>query len=140
MNGGGNMSIANSWNFTRTVIDWDKFAQATHNQYKVVSSRPYKDKKGILPDGVSLTLQVVKDDFDYGVDKDGNSRENNLFQNFDVTVLNEKIDAKKGDMIQLLDFDEEHSYVIGFDMLLRFKDAKVLKPIPAAQGVARPNA
>ena len=134
------MSIVNSWHFTRTVIDWEKFAQATHNQYRVVSSRPYKDKKGVLPDGVSLTLQVIKDDFDYGVDKEGNSRENNLFQNFDVTVLNDKIDAKKGDMVQLLNFDAEHSYVINFDLLLRFKDAKVLKPAPPAQGVVRPNA
>ncbi|MBQ2884811.1 MAG: hypothetical protein IJE43_13710 [Alphaproteobacteria bacterium] len=82
------MSIINSWNFTRTVIDWEKFSQATHNQYRVVSSRPYVDKKGVLPNGVNLTLQVIKDDFDYGVDKEGKPRENNLFQNFDVTVLN----------------------------------------------------
>lgn len=110
------MSIANSWNFIRTLFDWDKFAKVTHNQYRVVSSRPYKDKKGILPDGVSLTLQVIKDDFDYGVDKDGKQRENNLYQNFDVTVLNNKIDVKKGDIVQLLDFDESHSYVINFDV------------------------
>lgn len=134
------MSIINSWNFTRTVIEWEKFAQATHNQYRVVSSRPYKDKKGVLPDGISLTLQVIKDDFDYGVDKDGNPRENNLFQNFDVTVLNNKIDVKKGDIVQLLNFDEEHSFAIDFNLLLRFKDAKVLKPVSTAQGVARPNA
>ena len=37
------MSIANSWNFIRTLFDWDKFAKVTHNQYRVVSSRPYKD-------------------------------------------------------------------------------------------------
>lgn len=134
------MSIVNSWNFTRTVIDWDKFARATHNQYRVVSSRPYKDKKGVLPDGVSLTLQIIKDDFDYGVDKNGNPRENNLFQNFDVTVLNNKIDATKGDMVQLLDFDAEHSYVINFDLLLRFKNAKVVKPNLATQSVVRPHA
>ena len=36
------MSIANSWNFIRTLFDWDKFAKVTHNQYRVVSSRPYK--------------------------------------------------------------------------------------------------
>lgn len=134
------MSIVNSWNFTKTVFEWDKFAEATHNQYRVVSSRPYKDKKGILPDGIALTLQVTQDDFNYGADKDGNPRENNLFQNFDVTVLNNKIDVKKGDVIQLLDFDAVHSFVINFDLILRFKDAKVLKPASPAQGVARPNA
>jgi len=131
------MGIANSWNFTKTVIDWDKFAQATHNQYRVVSARPYKDKKGLLPDGVTLTLTVMKDDFDYGVDKNGNARENNLYQNFEATVLSDKINVKKGDMVQLLGFDAEHSYVINFDMLLRFKDAKVLQPVPSAQSVAR---
>lgn len=134
------MSIVNSWFFTRTVIDWEKFAKATHNQYKVVSSKPYADKKGVLPNGVSLTLQIIKDDFDYGVDKNGNPRENNLYQNFDATVLNDKIDAKKGDMIQLLNFDSEHSYAINFDMLLRFKDAKVLRPQTSVQGGVRPNA
>lgn len=134
------MSIINAWNFTRTVIDWEKFAQATHNQYRVVSTRPYTDKKGVLPNGVTLTLQVIKDDFDYGVDKDGKPRENNLFQNFDVTVLNDKVDAKKGDMVQLLNFDAEHSFVIDFNMYLRFKDAKVLRPQTPVQGVARPNA
>jgi hypothetical protein len=134
------MSIANSWNFIRTLFDWDKFAKVTHNQYRVVSSRPYKDKKGILPDGVSLTLQVIKDDFDYGVDKDGKQRENNLYQNFDVTVLNNKIDVKKGDIVQLLDFDESHSYVINFDVILKFKSAQVLKPVPSAQGMGRINA
>lgn len=134
------MSIINAWNFTRTVIDWEKFSKATYNQYRVVSARPYSDKKGILSNGVTLTLQVIKDDFDYGVDKEGKPRENNLFQNFDVTVLNDKVDAKKGDMIQLLDFDAEHSFVIDFDLLLRFKDAKVLRPQTPVQGVARPNA
>lgn len=134
------MSIINAWNFTRTVIDWEKFSQATHNQYRVVSTRPYADKKGVLPNGVTLTLQVIKDDFDYGVDKEGKPRENNLFQNFDVTVLNDKVDAKKGDMVQLLNFDAEHSFVIDFNMYLRFKDAKVLRPQTPVQGVARPNA
>ena len=76
----------------------------------VVSARPYVDKKGKLPNGVSLTLQVVNDDFDYGVDKEGKPRENNLFQNFDATVLNDKIDVKKGDMVRLLGFDAENSY------------------------------
>lgn len=83
------MSIVNSWNFTKTIFDWEKFARATQNQYRVVSERAYKDKKGKLPDGVNLTLQVVKDDFDYGKDKEGNPRESNLYQNFDVTVLNQ---------------------------------------------------
>ena len=129
------MAIANSWFFTRTVIEWPIFAQATHNQYLVVSSRPYTDKKGKLPNGVSLTLQVLKDDFDYGVDKEGRPRENNLYQNFDVTVLNDKLQVNKGDMVQLVDFDFENSYAIGFDLLLRFKDANVIRPQASKKGL-----
>lgn len=129
------MSLVNTWFFTKTIVDWDKIAKAMHNQFRVVSSRPYVDKKGLLPDGVSLTLMVMKDDFDYGVDKNGQQRENNLYQNFDVTVLNRKHDIKKGDVVRLLDFDEEHSYAINFDLLLRFKDVEILQP----QGV-KPNA
>ena len=135
------MRIANAWLFSHVEIDWDKFAEGTHNQYRVVSSRPYVDKKGELPNGVNLTLQVLEDDTDYGVDKNGKPRENNLFQNFDVTVLNDKVNVKKGDMVQLLQFDAEHSYYINFNMILRFRDAKVLRPQQApAQVVPKANA
>lgn len=120
------MAITNSWFFTKTVINWDKFAQATHNMYKVVSVRPYVDKKGVLPEGFTITLMIIKDEFDYGINKNGQTRENNLYQNFDATVLCIKNPVKKGDTVRLLDFDEEHSFSIGFDMILRFKDYEVL--------------
>ncbi len=121
------MAIVNNWVFTKTSIEWEKFISATKNQYKVVSVRNYRDKKGNLPDGVSLTLQVIKDDYDYGVDKNGNQRETNLFQNFDVTVLNDSVQVVKGDYVALEGFIPEYSFVIGFDMILRFKSLKVLK-------------
>ncbi len=121
------MSLINTWVFTRTLIEWEKIEQATGNQYRVVSVRPYTDKKGKLQDGISLTLMVLKDDFDYGVDKQGNKRESNLFQNFDVTILNRNHSVKKGDIVSLVDFDSENSFAIGFDLLLRFKELKVIK-------------
>lgn len=121
------MSLINTFLFTKTVIDWDKIAKATHNQYKMVLARPYEDKKGILPDGFVFTLSVLIDDFDYGVDKNNVPRENNLYQNFDVTVLNRNTPVQKGDIIRLLDFDEEHSFAIGFDMILRFKNYEVVR-------------
>lgn len=129
------MALINTFFFTRNIIDAEKFLKATRNNYKVVSARPYNDKKGKLPDGVTLTLMVVADDFDYGKDKQGQPRENNLYQNFDVTVLNRKHTFKKGDMVRLVDFDAEHSYAIGFDLLMRFKDAELIHP----QGV-KPHA
>ena len=122
------MALANTFVFTHTVVDGEKFLEATHNQYKVVSVRPYVDKKGELPEGLNLTLMVMKDDYNYGVDKKGVPRENNELHNFDVTVLNRTKPIKKGDMVRLLGFDAEHSYAIGFDLLMRFKDYEVLQP------------
>jgi len=121
------MSLTNSYFFTKTIINWETIAKATHNQFRAVSVRNYVDKKGVLPEGFTLTLMVLKDDFDYGLDKNGISRENNLYCTFDVTVLNRKHPVKKGDVLRLLGFDEEHSFAIGFDLLLRFMDYEVLQ-------------
>ena len=134
------MSLTNIWFFIKTIIDWAAIEAATRNQYRIVGIRPYSDKKGKLPDGFSMTLQVMYDDFDYGIDKNGNPRENNVFQNFDVTVLSRQglEKAKKGDIIQLFDFDSENSYAINFDMILRFKSAKILQP--QGNGNVKPNA
>lgn len=121
------MSLINTWFFTKTIIDWDKIAKATHNQYKCVSCRNFIDKKGVLNDGYTLTLMVVQDNFDYGVDKNGKPRENNVYQNFDVTLLCKKQPIKKGDTIRLLEFNQEYSYAINFDMILRFNNYEVLQ-------------
>lgn len=122
------MSLINTWVFTHTLVDGNKILEATGNQYRVVSFREYTDKKGVLPDGYTITLTVLKDTYDYGVDKNGKTRDNNLYQTFDVTVLNRNITLNKQDIVSLIGFDEEHSYAIGFDLLLRFKDLKVIKP------------
>jgi hypothetical protein len=92
----------------------------------VVSVRPFVDKKGLLSDGYLLTLMVLQDDYDYGMDKKNQPRENNQYQNFEVTVLSRTYNVKKGDDIRLLDFDEEHSFVVGFDLILRFKDFEII--------------
>lgn len=121
------MALINTWFFTKTVIDWETIEKATHNQYRVVSIRPYHDKKGKLPDGITLTLMVLKDDFDYGVDKNGKKRDNNTYQNFDATVLNRKHSPKKGDIVRLLGFNPENSFAINFDLLLRFDDLAIIQ-------------
>ena len=123
------MSLTNLWFFIINKFDWEKFAKVTHNQYRVVSSRPYVDSKGKLPDGYKITLQVIQDDYDYGIDKNGVQRENNVFQNFEVTVLNRKQPVKKGSIITLKDFDIENSYVFDYNIILRFKDFEVVKAI-----------
>ena len=128
------MALINSFVFTKTVIDADALLKAMHNQFRVASVRPFVDKKGILANGLTLTLNVLYDDFDYGVDKKtGQPRDNNLYQNFDVTVLDRSQPVKKGDFISLGDFDAENSFAIGFDLLLRFKSLRILQPKPQTQ-------
>ncbi|MFK3988368.1 hypothetical protein [Exiguobacterium mexicanum] len=121
------MPIANAWVFTETQFKADDFLTQTHNTYKLVSQRPYVSKKDPDEKGISLTLLIVKDDTDYGVDKKtGLKRDNNTLNTFDVTVLNgkDRIDAQKGDFVSLIGFDQEKSFVIGFDLILRFKDVE----------------
>lgn len=121
------MSLINTWFFTQTIVHWATIAKATGNQFMVVAVREFQDKKGKLPDGYTLTLMVLNDNFDYGIDKKtGKPRENNRYQNFDVTVLTRAHPVKKGDHIRLLGFESELSYAINFDMLLRFKDYEVI--------------
>lgn len=130
------MSLDNTHLLTHTVFHAEEFLKATGNYYKVVGTRPYTDKKKLLPDGIKLTLMVMQDSFDYGVDKNGVPLEDNSFHTFDVTILDPKHpEIKKGDMVSLIGYDEEHSFVIKYDMILRFKGVKVIQP----QGV-KPHA
>ena len=120
------MALINTFAYTKTSFDAERFLAATHNQFRVINSRPYKDPKGKLPDGITMNLQVMVDDTNYGIDKDGNPRENNVDLTFDVTVFSRDKSVKRGDVIRLVGFDAEHSYVIKFDLILRFANFEVL--------------
>lgn len=124
----------NTFEFVKTLIDWDKMVQYFGNEFNYVAERPYHDKKGKLPDGVVLTLKINKDDGDYGINKDtGKPKPTNRGQNIDVTILNGKIstDLEYDDKVSLVDFDQENSFAIGFDLMLRFKDYKKVQPVVA---------
>lgn len=121
------MAIDNAFMFTKTSFLDDKFKKATHNQYVCVTCKPYQHKEGKVPNGYRLTVRVIKDDLDYGVDKNGNPRYNNEGQNFDVTVLSEDVKPQRGDIVALGELDEENTYVMGFDLVLRYKSCKILK-------------
>ncbi|MCG7335393.1 hypothetical protein MHZ95_08890 [Sporosarcina sp. ACRSM] len=121
------MPIANAWVFTETKFKADEFLNNTGSIYRLVSQRPYVSKKEPDEKGVTLTLLITKDETDYGVDKKtGMKRDNNTLNTFDVTVLNNKeyIDVKKGEHVRLIDFIPEKSFIIGFDLILRFKDVE----------------
>lgn len=121
------MAIQNSWAYTKTQFDAEKFLKATRNEYMFVTGKPYQSKKIPEDKGIALTLGIRHDDTDYGTDKKtGRRRDNNILNTFDVTILNgsSEIPFKKGDIVSLAGFIPEKSYVIGFDLLLRFRDAK----------------
>lgn len=120
------MSIQNSWVYTQTRFDAEKFLKATQNIFLFVSAKPYQSKKAPEDKGATLTLSILHDSMDYGVDKNGAKRDNNVLNTFDVTILNGKSEVpfKKGEKVSLVGFIPEKSYVIGFDLLLRFSDVK----------------
>ena len=114
------MALINSFIFTRTLVDGAQIVKNFGNNFVFAASRPYVDKKGILPNGFTATLQVTQDSTDYGLDKLGNPRENNVLQTFDVTVLDgsDGKHFKKGDHVKLKGFRQDVSYAVGFDLLL----------------------
>ena len=116
------MPIQNSWVYTHTEFDAEKFLKATGNLFQLVSQRPFCSKKNPDEKGVLATLLITHDDTDYGVDKNGNKRDNNVLNTFDVTILNgeDSIPFRKGEKVSLGKFLPEKSYVIGFDLILRF--------------------
>lgn len=121
------MPIANTWVFTETKFKADEFLTNTGNMYRLVSQRPYVSKKEPDIKGVALTLSITKDNTDYGSDKrTGLKRDNNILNTFDVTILNDNdhINVQKGEYVRLIDFIQERSFVIGFDLILRFKDVE----------------
>lgn len=120
------MPIANAWAFTETQFKAEEFLNNRGNIFRLVSQRPYVSKKNPDEKGITLTLQITKDNTDYGADKKtGFKRANNILNTFDVTVLNnqEGLHIQKGEYLSLVDFIPEKSFVIGFDLILRFKDA-----------------
>ncbi|MCX4352177.1 MAG: hypothetical protein OSJ60_11125 [Lachnospiraceae bacterium] len=110
-----------------TTFNGEKFLKNTGNKYELVAQRPFKDKKGILSDGVTVTLHILQDNGDYGIDKNtGKKRNTNKGQNFDATILcgTQSLDIEQGEHVSLIGFDIDNSLVIGFDQYLRFKGIK----------------
>lgn len=121
--------MINTWKYTETKVNGELFLANTKNRYEVVTQRPYHDKKGILPDGTVLTLRILEDVSDYGVDKNtGKARPTNRGQNFDVVILCGKTELPLGfgDVVALEDFDFENSFAMNFDLVMRFKGVKRL--------------
>lgn len=115
---------------TTTTFLWEEFNESTKGIYKVTDIREYSDKKGILPDGYFLELEIIQDDKDYGFSKDGKKRGNNLYSRFNCHVLTRKEKPILGQNIRLFKYDEDNSYVFDVlkgEVLLRFRDFEIVK-------------
>jgi len=118
------MPIANAWVFTETTFKAEEFLKNTHNLFRLVSQRPYISKKDPSESGITFTLLITQDDTEYGINKtSGLERDNNILNTFDVTVLNNKtsIDVQKGEYLRLVNYIPEKSFIIDFDLILRFE-------------------
>lgn len=120
------MAIQNLWVYTQTRFNVEKFWEATGNIFLLVSQKPYQSKKDPNDKGTTLTLSILSDSMDYGVDKNGHKRDNNVLNTFDATILNgqSEVPFKKGEKVSLEGFIPEKSYIIGFDAILRFRNVK----------------
>jgi hypothetical protein len=107
--------------YQKTAVLGEQFLRDTGNQYIVVSVRNYVDKKGRLPDGVQMTLQITEDHSQYPATED-----DMVLETFDVTVLTgtHNVGLVKGDRVSLHDFLPDNSYYIDFNYILRFGGVK----------------
>ncbi len=108
--------------YVRTVIDMVAFLKDTHNRFRMVSQKPYDGTEKGNGIGTNCVLQVLTDDRDPGRDKDGNPLDNNVLENFNVTILcgQPHVPHKKGDIVSLEGFIPEKSYYIDHNPILRF--------------------
>ena len=128
--------MAISRDYVQIVVMGDQFLKDTGNVFRVVNKRPYTDKKGKLPDGVTLTLQVTQDLSDRPPEK------SLVYENFDATALpgTHDVDLKKGDFCALEGFRPDVSYYIDFNYILRFDNVKKLVPKGGASSADTPKA
>ena len=78
------MALLNSWFYTKTLFDAGLFLKVTGNEFLFVSQKPYQSKKNPEDKGFTATLSIMHDSADYGVDKNGNKRDNNVLNTFAV--------------------------------------------------------
>lgn len=121
------MAIENSWKFTDTIFNSEEFLKNTSNTFRLISQRPYTNKKDPSDHGLIISLQITKDITDYGKDKKtGIQRDNNVMNTFTVTILNKKdhMDIKKGDYVRLINYLPDKSFIIGYELILRYSDVE----------------
>lgn len=128
--------MLNASPYIKTLIDWEGMDKDWGGSYTFVSQRPYKGKPeaGLAP-GATVTLQIMQDAHDHGVDKSGRPRDNNTLETFSATVVGctYPLPFNKGDMVKLGGFMSDASYYIDYSLILRFSSIeKAQQPAPGA--------
>ena len=122
--------------YIKTIIDWVGMNRDWGGFYTFVGQRAYKGKPeaGLSP-GATVTLQIISDAHDHGVDKSGRPRDNNALETFSVTIVgcSYPLPFTKGDKVKLDGFMPDASYYIDYSLILRFSHIeKVQQPAPGA--------
>ena len=121
--------------YIKTLIDWEGMDKDWGGSYIFVSQRPYKGKPeaGLAP-GATVTLQIMQDAHDHGVDKAGRPRDNNALETFSATIVGctYPLPLQKGDKVKLGGFLADASYYIDFSLILRFNSIEKAQQ-PTAQ-------
>lgn len=120
--------------YVRTVIDWAAMDKDWGGSYIFVSQRPYKGKaEASLAPGATVTLQIMQDAHDHGVDKAGRQRDNNALEVFSATIVGctYPLPFAKGDKVKLGGFMPDASYFIDFSLILRFSSIEKAQQTPA---------
>ena len=119
--------------YIKTIIDWARMDKDWGGFYTFVGQRAYKGKpeSGLAP-GATVTLQIMQDAHDHGVDKSGRPRDNNALETFSATIVGctYPLPLAKGDKVKLGGFLPDSSYYIDFSLILRFSSIeKVQQPV-----------
>ena len=126
--------MLNASPYIKTLIDWEGMDKDWGGSFIFVSQRPYKGKPeaGLAP-GATVTLQIVQDAHDHGVDKSGRPRDNNALETFSATIVGcaYPLPFQKGDKVKLGGFMADASYFIDYSLILRFSSIEKAQQTPA---------
>ena len=124
--------MLNASPYIKTLIDWEGMDKDWGSSYTFVSQRPYKGKPeaGLAP-GVTVTLQIMQDAHDHGVDKSGRKRDNNALETFSATIVGcpYPLPFAKGDKVKLSGFLSDASYYIDYALILRFSSIEKMQQL-----------
>jgi len=116
-----------NYNYQHTKVKWQEFETDTGKIHRVVAVKAYTDSKGILPNGIKLTLQIQQDNRNY---PEGKEHMNMAMNVFSATVLtgSHQSDLKKGDYCQLEGFRDDISTFYDGKYYVRFDNVKKIQP------------